>query len=259
MDKPGSSRARLVAVAAAGLVLPLAAVLAVALRSGSAAEAGCTTRPVARGAADVSAVAAGPEPLAWRVYDDPVDEVPLRHNHLHGGIAVQYGDRVTSPALRQITDWYDADRVGILVAPLPELGEVVRASAWSSSLSCRSFEADAFAEFRDAHRYQGPERVPREQLQTGFGVALRVVPKPVGQRATISFALLDSERVDVEIRDGSGRTVRRLGSFVGSTGQLLSLRWDVRDDRGRRVSPGRYEVVVSPARRTSLSARFRVA
>jgi hypothetical protein len=171
---------------------------------------------------------------------------------------VQYGGRVPAPAIGRLTDWYDADRTGILVAPLPELGDVIRATAWASSLTCRSFEHGAFVEFRDNHRYRAPEQVPREELQPGPGGAPVVSPQPVRERATISFALPDAREVLVQIRDEAGRPVRRLGSFVGSAGQRLRLRWDVRDDQGRRVSPGRYEIVVRPARLPAFSARFRI-
>ncbi len=245
-------------LAAAGLGLPLLAVLVVVVRSGESEPGGCTTRSAQRSLDDVAAVVRGPAPLPWRVYEQPVDEAPLRHNRLHGGIAVQYGDRVPLSEIRRLTGWYDSDRAGILVAPLPELDNVVRATAWASSLSCETFAQDAFVEFRDTHRYKGPERVPLEQLLPGVGVAPVVTPQPVRDRATISFALPDAERVDVAIRAASGRTVRRLGSFVGSTGQLLRLRWDVRDEAGRRVSAGRYDVVVRPARLPSYSARFSV-
>ena len=46
------------------------------------------------------------EPLPFRVFDTPVDQVRLLHNLAHGGIAVQYGAAVPSSAVDEIERWY---------------------------------------------------------------------------------------------------------------------------------------------------------
>jgi hypothetical protein len=124
----------------------------------------------------------GPKaPAVWNIYDSPVDEVALVHNLEHGGIVVQYGSKVPQAAVAQIAQWYQASPLGMVVAPLPPLGDLhakapagaeskIFVTAWTHRATCASFDEGTFSKFRDAYRGPGgdaPEKFPLEALQPG--------------------------------------------------------------------------------------------
>jgi hypothetical protein len=108
-----------------------------------------------------------PTPAIWNVYDTTVEQFRLVHNLEHGGLIVQYGDEVPQATVQQIVGWYRADPNGIIVAPLPRLGDTIALTAWTHLASCPRFDEKAFDEFRDTYRGRGPERIPVEALQPG--------------------------------------------------------------------------------------------
>jgi hypothetical protein len=55
----------------------------------------------------------------------------------------------------------------MIVGPLPTLGDKIAITAWTHIATCRQFNREAFTTFRDAYRYKGPERLPKESLQPG--------------------------------------------------------------------------------------------
>ncbi|MBA3245086.1 MAG: DUF3105 domain-containing protein [Actinobacteria bacterium] len=251
------SRARLAALLASGLGLPLAAlVLALLLTGGGEDAQACAEERLSSAPAEAMVDATGPDPLPWRLYAQPVQEARLRHNHLHGGVVVQYGNRLPAGEIARLADWYADDPVGIVVAPRPELGDRIRATAWAGRLDCDRFDEQAFADFRAAHRYKGPERIPSTELRPI--AAATIAPQPVRGRTTIAFELPAASGVEVEIRARSGTVVRQLGSFTGRAGRRITLAWDGRDGRGRALAPGRYEVVLRVAGVAASSTRFRV-
>ena len=124
--------------------------------------------------------------VIWNVYDSPVPEINLVHNLEHGGIAVQYGSQVPKATVDQIVAWYSDDPNGMVVAPLPSLGERIALTAWTADYDgdptnpdaritdskgrlamCTAFDEDAFSTFRDDFRYQGVERFEPGQLEPG--------------------------------------------------------------------------------------------
>ena len=109
-----------------------------------------------------------PTPAVWNVYTEPVEEIRLVHNLEHGGIVVQYGDKVSPAAVDQILEWYQTDPNGILVAPRPDLGATVAVTAWTQLMACtKGFDEAAFTDFRDDYRFKGPEAFPPEALAPG--------------------------------------------------------------------------------------------
>jgi hypothetical protein len=108
-----------------------------------------------------------PTPAIWGSYDRPVSELALVHNLEHGGIIVQYGDRVPSATVARIRAWYESSPDAIVVAPLPSLGGKVALSAWTHLATCSRFNAGAFGAFRDAYRFNGPEHLPLSALVPG--------------------------------------------------------------------------------------------
>jgi hypothetical protein len=83
-------------------------------------------------------------------------------------------------------------------------------------------------------------------------LTVSVTPNPMGESATIqvfdasaragSAGAPGVSGVDVEIFDVQGRLVRKIHGRPagGSAANLTRLRWDGRDDRGRRLGSGRY-------------------
>ncbi len=106
-------------------------------------------------------------PAVWGSYTSPVSEYQAIHNLEHGGIVIQYGKGVPEDTISKIGDFYQSDPVGMLVAPLPKLGDKVAMTAWTHLAVCPAFDEAAFKAFRDAYRYQGPEKFPPSALQPG--------------------------------------------------------------------------------------------
>jgi len=100
-----------------------------------------------------------PETAIYNAYGEPVPQIRLLHNLEHGAVIVQYGDKVAPSAVDELIRWYRDDPNGIIVAPLPELGGKIAATAWTQLLTCsQGFDEKAFSDFRDSYRYKGPER-----------------------------------------------------------------------------------------------------
>jgi Protein of unknown function (DUF3105) len=119
-----------------------------------------------------------PTPLApavWGVYDDPVPQLKLIHNLEHGGVVVQYGPEVPPATVEAILAWYREDPNGLLVAPLPDalieaddsLSNRIALTAWTHLQTCARFNEEAYSDFVDTHRGDGPEAFPIEALAPG--------------------------------------------------------------------------------------------
>lgn len=125
------------------------------------------------------------ELIVWGAYNEPlIGQRQLVHNLEHGGVAIQYGSKVDATVIARIKDVYLESPNALVVAPLPVLGERIALTAWNAPeptgaaegkedlgrgilARCTRFEERAFAEFIDAHRYKGPERMGRETLEPG--------------------------------------------------------------------------------------------
>ena len=109
-----------------------------------------------------------PQPAIWNVYDQPVEQFRLVHNLEHGGVIVQYGDKVSQAQVSRIVTWYSAEPNAVVVAPLPALGGEIALTAWTHLMTCSSgFDEKAFTSFRDAYRGHGREGFPVSSLKPG--------------------------------------------------------------------------------------------
>lgn len=106
------------------------------------------------------------QPLIFNQYTQPVEEIQAVHNLEHGGMILQYGDKVPQAQIDAITTWYRQDPNAIVVAPLPALGTKVAMTAWTYWAECEGFDAKAADAFR-AFRYRAPERFPKSYLNPG--------------------------------------------------------------------------------------------
>ena len=169
------------------VLIAVAAVLAIALGGGDEAGAevttgGCTTETFPeQGREHVETLPAGYEynsfpptsgshnavPAIYNVYGDPVNQMLLVHNLEHGAIVVQYGDQVPQSEIDSIVAWYSEDPNGIIVAPLPQLEDKIAVTAWTQLMTCPAFSEEAFDEFTESYRFQGPERFSPDAMQPG--------------------------------------------------------------------------------------------
>ena len=120
------------------------------------------------------------QPAPWNLYSDPVKQTILVHNLEHGGIVIQYGNKVSHDDVTKIDSFYQGDPYGLVVAPYPKLGDKIAATAWNEPayqqnqdanfnqvdpgngfvLTCKSFDKGALSDFRDNHRNKAGERYP---------------------------------------------------------------------------------------------------
>ena len=175
--------AALVALGGAALVVALARgggsdedALAATLREG-----GCTLRafpsegqthvPITREVDyDTDPPTSGPHADQWAIWDmytTPIRQVQGVHNLEHGGILIQYGAEVSDADVEAIGEFYREDPNAMLVAPYPKLGDRIVLTAWTKMATCTRWDADAAAAFRDELRYNGPEKIPPEDLEPG--------------------------------------------------------------------------------------------
>lgn len=120
--------------------------------------------------------------VIWGEYDEPVRLAQAVHNLEHGGIVIYYGDDVTDEEIANLRNFYRSDPAAMLLSPLPRLGDKIALTAWYAPTvdgqvqvedtqgilaECTRYDESAFETFRDAYRFQGPERIPAESLQPG--------------------------------------------------------------------------------------------
>lgn len=96
-------------------------------------------------------------PVVWGAYDAPIEQERVVHNLEHGGVIVQYGKDVPQTTVDELRAEYQSDPNGLVLAPLPSLGNLIAFTAWTHIAKCRSFDKDAFETFRDEFRAKGPE------------------------------------------------------------------------------------------------------
>jgi len=117
-------------------------------------------------------------------YDEEVPLVQTTHNLEHGAVVIHYGKDVPETEIEAIRAFYDDDPNGLIVAPLPQLGQKIALTAWTAPeatpgsepdrgrgylAECTAFDEEAFSTFVDEHRGKGPERFPMDQLVPGGG------------------------------------------------------------------------------------------
>lgn len=107
------------------------------------------------------------QPAIWNRYADPLVLIQEVHNLEHGGVIVQYGDRVPQAIVDKLVGFYDSSPNGMLLAPLPKLGNKIALTAWQRLATCSRFDEKAYAAFRDAFRGKGPEAFPVSALTPG--------------------------------------------------------------------------------------------
>ena len=120
-------------------------------------------------------------PAVYGEYIDPLKIAQVVHNLEHGAVFILYGPKVPAATVKQLSDFYNEDTTGMLLAPYTKLGDKIALGAWtvpdnfepggkngtSYLATCTKFDEDAFAAFRDQLRFRGPERFPPDSLHPG--------------------------------------------------------------------------------------------
>jgi hypothetical protein len=195
-DLGARQRAILYGVAGSGIVALIAVVLLVVLGGGSTGRksavktltaAGCTYKnyPALPRSPHYTTLSPSPKPkwnsypptsgrhyYQWVLWGDYTESVPLIkevHNLEHGGMIIQYGNKVSKDDIAKINAFWQKDPTAMLVAPLPNLGNKIAMTAWTNWAECTTFNQKAFKAFQSAFRYHGPESpvYPKSALQPG--------------------------------------------------------------------------------------------
>jgi hypothetical protein len=122
--------------------------------------------------------------VIYGIYDQPVPAISSVHNLEHGGVVIRYGPRVSAETISQIGEFYEDNPNGLVVAPMPGLGNDIALTAWTFDqgrqdeqnyegegrlAKCKRFDEDGFQAFVDEYRGKGPERFPVDDLLPGRG------------------------------------------------------------------------------------------
>jgi hypothetical protein len=104
-----------------------------------------------------------PTPSAPGYYEKSQPPGNLVHALEHGNIVVYY-DQPSPQVLHTLERWasrYQDEWSGLIVTPLPGLGEEIILTAWTKKLRLPRFDAAATAAFIDRFRGRGPEHPVR--------------------------------------------------------------------------------------------------
>lgn len=108
------------------------------------------------------------QPAPWNYYSIPVDaQTRLVHNLEHGGVVIQWGSQVSPATVQRLRTFWQDDPNGLVLAPLPKLGDSIALTAWGHVAKCARYDEPALAAFRDAYRGKGPEKIPVSALTPG--------------------------------------------------------------------------------------------
>jgi hypothetical protein len=115
------------------------------------------------------------ETIIYGIYDEPVAPISTVHNLEHGAIVIRYGPDVPSAEIEKLREWYLEDPNGLIVAPMPGLGDDIALTAWTydrGRVNDRTYDGEgrvaklsrfdeaAFSAFKDEFRGHGPENPP---------------------------------------------------------------------------------------------------
>jgi hypothetical protein len=114
----------------------------------------------------------------WSIYTYPIPQIALVHNLEHGGVAIQYGNKIPKDTVSKIAAWYRQHSNGLVVAPFPALGDRIALTAWNEPpysgppvdaghgyvATCTGFDEKTYTAFINEHRYKGGERFPKALL-----------------------------------------------------------------------------------------------
>lgn len=122
--------------------------------------------------------------VIFGIYDEAVPLVSSVHNLEHGAVVIRYGPDVPASEIDKLRAFYLDDPNGLLVAPMPGLGDRIALTAWTFDrgrendetyqgdgrlATTKRFDEDAFGAFVDAFRGHGVEQFEVSDLKPGGG------------------------------------------------------------------------------------------
>jgi hypothetical protein len=153
-------------------------------------------------------------------------------------------------------DEYLVNSISALGTPiaLPDLGTETVAGTWHgggriTGGSAAAAEGQAATEASQSQAASQPAAAPAAGSEAGPARTelAGVYPNPVRSDATVEYSLAQEGAVDLSVYDVRGARVRTLQSGVFAAGRY-TVRWDGRDDSGRRISGGMYFVRLNAGR-----------
>jgi Protein of unknown function (DUF3105) len=75
--------------------------------------------------------------------------------------------RLPASTVNELRDFYRSSPNGIILAPLPRLGDKIALTAWTHLATCTEFDEGAYEKVRDAYRAKGPEPFRLQDLAPG--------------------------------------------------------------------------------------------
>jgi hypothetical protein len=96
-------------------------------------------------------------------YDTPLPAGNLVHALEHGDIVIYY-DRPSSEVMQSLKGWasrFQNRWAGLIVTPMPGIGQEIILTAWTKELRLAEFDAASAAAFIDRFRGRGPEQPMR--------------------------------------------------------------------------------------------------
>ncbi len=118
-------------------------------------------------------------PAVYGLYSEPVELARILHGLEHGAAFMLYGSKTPADTADRLREIYDRDPRGLVVAPLPELGNKIALGAWTSDspgsnqvgtghlAKCTEVDKGAYEEFLAVYRGRGPEGEQLDLLQPG--------------------------------------------------------------------------------------------
>jgi hypothetical protein len=199
-----SRRILLLAVGLGALVVAGVAVVALVGFAGDAEArpkleaAGCTFQVVPGGPAEHSVVDPAGKSDEWNTdpptngphygvaaifgaYEEALEQARVVHNLEHGGVFIQYGDKVPESTVQQLREFWADHKPGTILAPLPHLGNKIALGAWVWTTDeleaggngqgylakCTTFDEGAFSAFFEEFQFRGSHGNDPDVLQPG--------------------------------------------------------------------------------------------
>ena len=101
-------------------------------------------------------------------YDQPISEINYVHNLEHGAVGILYGDEVPEATVARLTEYYNEDPNGLILAPDPRLGDQIALTAWTHIAKGKTFNKDVFDTFVEEFGFRGPESCKNDIEQGCF-------------------------------------------------------------------------------------------
>jgi len=175
----------------------------------------------------------------WEVINDTIicarDSVQLfaNINNINSNVQYQYNWSLNETDIPDaIPNYFFARTSGTYKVKVTD----ICGSALSQEVKLTTKECDPFIRYRK----------PITESLIGRFTYLRVAPNPFSSSTTISFILLQSQNVALQIFDMNGALIRTLADFPMQAGSHQFV-WDAKDDKGNAVNAGIYFVRMETA------------